>query len=77
MAVASIVAVLQISLSIPVAELDTLVAIQIGDALLAIHSRVVHSGWIRQLSSTDDAKMEEVLMCWISFDSFDCIAIEQ
>jgi len=43
MAVASIVADLQINLSILVAELDTLVAIQIGDALLATHNRAVHS----------------------------------
>ena len=63
MAVAGIVVALQISLSFLVAALNTLVAIQIGDGLLAIHSRAVHSAWVRLISSMDDAKMGEVPMC--------------
>jgi hypothetical protein len=62
-AVVGTVAELQINPSFRLVEKGTLVAIQIDDGLLAIHSRAAHFAWVPQISFKDDAKMEKAPVC--------------
>ncbi len=62
MAAAGIIVKLHIDLSFQLAKKDTLMVIQIGEEVLAIHRKATHVVSVHQISFEDDAKMK-ALVC--------------